>query len=202
MRSDHAPQTSVTLLERVREVPANPVAWNEFVGRYAPVIAGWCRRWGLQESDAADVTQDVLLLLAKKLRSFTYDPSRSFRGWLKTLAHHAWCDFVRERGRAGVGAGDTDHLVRLLSIEAGADFVERLNDSFDRELLDEAMAHTQLRVEPRTWQAFWQTAIDGKPGADVARALCLTPAAVYQARNRVQGMIQRTIRRLESADEP
>ena len=52
----------------------------EFMARYGPKIHAWCRRWGLQEADAQDVTQMVLLRLSVKVREFVYDPSRSFRG--------------------------------------------------------------------------------------------------------------------------
>jgi RNA polymerase sigma factor (sigma-70 family) len=195
------PGTSVTLLGRLGEVPANPAAWDEFVERYGPVIVGWCRRWGLQELDAADVTQTVLLHMADKLRSFTYDPSHKFRAYLRTVTYNAWCDFVHDRERAGVGSGDTETLDLLASIEAREDLLQRLDETFDRELLEEAMTQVRMRVEPRTWQAFWQTAIDGRPPAEVASDLGLTAAAVYQARNRVRGMIQQVVQRFESADD-
>ena len=54
-----------------------------------PLIHRWCRRWRLQEADAQDVAQDVLLKLHGRMATFNYDPSGSFRAWLKTLAHHA-----------------------------------------------------------------------------------------------------------------
>ena len=41
------------------------------------------------------------------MRSFAYDPGKSFRGWLRTLAHHAWADFIESRQRPGRGAGDS-----------------------------------------------------------------------------------------------
>ena len=66
------------------------------------------RKHGLQEADAQDVTQNVLLKLARKLREFSYDPSRSFRAWLKTLTHHAWSDFLESQQRAGLGSGARD----------------------------------------------------------------------------------------------
>ena len=59
---------------------------------YAPAIYRWCVRRGLQDTDAQDVTQQVLLQLATKLPAFTYDPARSFRAWLRTL---------RQRCRSG-----------------------------------------------------------------------------------------------------
>src|SRR5437870_4391041 len=55
--------TSVTLMMRVQEDPADPRAWDEFVERYQPMIRAWCLRWGSQPSDADDVAQQVLLKL-------------------------------------------------------------------------------------------------------------------------------------------
>ena len=101
MPEDHSSRTSVTLLGRLRQDPKDQAAWNDFVARYQPKILQWCRGWRLQESDAQDVTQAVLLKLSGLMAKFAYDPSRSFRGWLKTLTHHAWRDLVAERKRGG-----------------------------------------------------------------------------------------------------
>src|ERR1700730_17958938 len=93
--------TRITLLGRLRRDPTNQKAWNEFVDQYGPKIMGWCQKWNLQEADAQDVTQNVLLKLAEKLRDFTYDPSGSFRAWLKTVAQHACSDFRQSRQKPG-----------------------------------------------------------------------------------------------------
>ena len=73
MESNSDEATSPTLLARLRS-PSDQAAWDQFVERYSPRIYGWCRRWNLQEADAQDVTQDVLLRLADKMRTFAYDP--------------------------------------------------------------------------------------------------------------------------------
>ena len=52
-------RTSSTLLLRLRDL-SNEEAWEEFLTRYTPRIFAWCRRYNLQESDASDVTQEVL----------------------------------------------------------------------------------------------------------------------------------------------
>src|SRR5438309_2240050 len=93
--------TSPTLLGRLRLAPTDQAAWREFVERYGPRIHGWCRRWHLREEDAAEVTQCVLVRLAEKMRDFEYDPARSFRGWLKTLARRAWSDYLEYQKRQG-----------------------------------------------------------------------------------------------------
>src|SRR5262245_18672397 len=105
MADDLLPTTRVTLLSQLRHAPCDQAGWAEFIERYGRHIYRWCRRWRLQDADAEDVTQNILVKLTQKLRAFVYDPSRSFRGWLKTVAHHAWRDFEASRRHAQPGAG-------------------------------------------------------------------------------------------------
>jgi RNA polymerase sigma-70 factor (ECF subfamily) len=189
-------QTNATLLGRLRREPTDQEAWAQFVDHYGPRIYGWCRAWGLQDADAQDVTQTVLVRLAEKMRGFTYDPSRSFRGWLKTLAHHAWSDFLEGRRRRGTG-GDTGAPGRLEAVEAPADLAQRLEEAFDRELLDVAAGRVRQRVRPRTWDAFHLTALEGLSGAEAARRLGMQVAHVFVAKSEVRRMLADEIRRLE-----
>src|SRR5262245_12578742 len=142
--------TRVSLLGRLRRDPGDPAAWQEFVEHYGGKIYGWCRVWNLQEADAQDVTQNVLLRLSQKMGEFQYDPTRSFRAWLKTLTHHAWSDFLEVRRRPGQGSGDSQVMRLLDTVEARDDLMKRLDEEYDRELLREAMARVRLRVAPQT----------------------------------------------------
>src|SRR5262245_33500297 len=90
---------SLSLFTRLRANEAS--AWAELVQRYVPMIYQWCRDWHLQEADAQDLTQNVLLKLARRLRTFQYDPSKSFRAYLKTLARYAWCDLLTDSKAPG-----------------------------------------------------------------------------------------------------
>jgi len=197
---DHPSQTSSTLLGRLRRDPRDQAAWNDFVARYQPRILDWCRGWGLQESDAQDVTQAVLLKLSRSMATFVYDRSRSFRGWLKTIAHHAWRDLVAERKRAGAGSGDSRMGELLGNIQAGDGLVQQLDEEFRRELLDEAMARVQPRVAPRTWDAFRLTALEGCSGATAAARLQMKVAHIYVAKSEVKMMIREEVRRLEGTE--
>ena len=145
-------ETSASLLERVRQSPADPVAWGEFVDRYGLKIYRWCLRWNLQPADAEDVTQTVLLKLTEKMRNFTYDPSRSFRAWLKTVTHHAWRDYVDGLGPAERIGKDIQAL--LENQQAADDLDAYLDEEHRRTLLEEARCRVQKRVEPTTWEAF------------------------------------------------
>jgi RNA polymerase sigma factor (sigma-70 family) len=198
-RNDSA--TRVTLLGRLRRDPTNQTTWAEFVEHYGTKIFLWCRKWGLQEADSQDVTQNVLMKLADKIRTFQYDPSRSFRAWLKTLTHHAWSDFLQSRQRPGLGSGDSRVADMLHSVEARADLVKELEAEFDRELLEEAMARVRLRVAPQTWEAFRLTALEGLSGAEAAGAIPMKVAQVFVAKRRVQKMLSEEVAKLEGRNE-
>lgn len=190
--------TSATLLGRLRQVPPDQAAWARFADRYGRKIYGWCRQWKLQEADAEDVTQGVLLKLAEKMRGFEYDPARSFRAWLKTVTRHAWLDACGPRPAA---AGGSQAVERLQTVEAREDLVRRLDEEFDRELLDEASARVRERVAPKTWEAFERTALRGESGAEAGAALGMKVATVFVARSKVQKMLQEELQKLNAADE-
>jgi RNA polymerase sigma-70 factor (ECF subfamily) len=191
-------ETRLSLLVRLtRTGPGDERAWREFVDYYAPAIYRWCVRRGLQDTDAQDVTQQVLLLLATKLPAFTYDPSRSFRSWLRTLTHHAWADFLS--ARAAPASGHPGAWEALTSAEAREDLLQRIEDEFDLELLEQAMARVRTRVEPATWEAFRLTALEGVPAAEVAARLGKQVANVYVLRSNVQKLLQAEVVRLQSA---
>ena len=184
------PRTSPTLLGRLREAPTDGVAWERFVAQYGPPTLAWCRKRGLQHADAEDVTQEILVRLAKSLRTFSYDPSRSFRAWLRKVSVRAIGEYFGTLKPGERGSGDSDIFEILGSVQARVDLVAQYEAEFDLELLDEAMARVRLRVEPTTWEAFRASAVEKLSGSETARRLGLPLTAVYKARSRVQAMIR------------
>jgi RNA polymerase sigma-70 factor (ECF subfamily) len=197
MVRDAESETGSTLLVLLRD-PTDPQAWKAFVQRYTPVVAAWCRRWKLQNADVQEVTQEVLLKLARYLGRFPYDPAKGrFRDWLFAVARNAWSDIRESRRRAGWGSGDP-HVQRLLEEQADRDgLLEALDQEFQVEVYEEAQARVQLRVTRQTWQAFQLLAVEGLSGAQVAAKLHMKVAAVYVAKNRVQKMLQEEVHKLE-----
>jgi RNA polymerase sigma-70 factor (ECF subfamily) len=172
--------TSVSLLERLRG-PDEAVAWSRFVELYAPLVHRWARRTGLQEADAADLTQDVFAALVRKLPEFRYDRGKSFRGWLKTVTLNLWRDRVRKR-RPSPLDGTAPELADLA-------VPDELADAWDREhnahLAARALQLMQAEFQPATWKACWEHVVNGRPAAEVAAELGMTENAVYIARCRV-----------------
>ncbi len=185
--------TSITLMMRLRQAPADRQAWDEFVRCYQPMIRDWCLRWASRPDDAEDVAQEVMLKLLAAMKTFHYDPGRSFRAWLKTVTQNAWTDFVRSRRHESTE--DPDRFQAILDSRAALDDLRgRMEDAFDRELLDLAMRRVQKRVKPANWRAFQLTAIEERTGADAARELGMSVARVFIAKHRVEKMLEEEIR--------
>jgi RNA polymerase sigma-70 factor (ECF subfamily) len=188
--------TSTTLLRRVSADPADEAAWDAFVERYGRMIFRWCRRWNLQEADAEDVTQGVLLQLARQMRGFRYDPDGRFRAWLRTVAHRAWARFLESRKRPGNGTGDSEVHRFLESVPVRDEFVRRIEEEADRELYEHAAARVRARIMPHTWEAFRLLAVEGLSGKEAAERLGMTVGAAIVARSKVTRMLREELARL------
>ncbi len=165
------------------------------------MLLSWFRQRRLQDADAQDLTQEVLVRLADRLRSFQYDAARSFRGYLKTMAHHAWCDLLQARSRSTPGSGDSVVLQLLNDQSAPEELTQRFAREYDLELLERAQLQVQLRVEPRTWEAFRLTAHEGLSGSEVAKRVGMSVVAVFKAKSKVQKMLQEIVQQFDHDTE-
>jgi RNA polymerase sigma-70 factor (ECF subfamily) len=178
------PETRASLLVRARDLRDGP-AWTLFAEIYGPLIHGFARKKGLQEADAADLTQDVLASVAQAIRKLDYDPARgSFRGWLFTAVRHRLSRYLRHRPHQPPGSGDTDMLDLLEQQPAKAESA-LWDTEFERRLFHWAAEQVRPTVSDSTWQAFWQTTVEARPPKEVARALGIAVTAVYMAKSRV-----------------
>ena len=195
-----APATRLSLLVRLRE-PRDDAAWSQFVELYAPLVYGFARKHGLQDADAADLTQDVLQAVSGGIRRFEYDPRRgSFRGWLFTVVRNKLRNFLATRNRPGRGSGDSDAQRLLQELPApDEDPSAWWDQEYERHVFAWAAEQVRGAFSEATWQAFWQTAVEGKTGPQTARQLGLSVAAVYLAKGRVMARLKELIR--ETLDE-
>ena len=188
--------TNVSLLRRVRRAGRDPHAWNEFVERYGRRIYEWCVLRKLQSADAEDVTQNVLTKLAIRLETFDYDPSMTFRGWLRRITENAVVDFFRDRQSRG--AVTNESIDQLNDAAARADLSQRLEAAFDLELFEEAKARVRRRVENKRWLAWELTAVRNEPGEQVAEALEMKLPSVYSSRYQIQKLTASEVQALDS----
>jgi RNA polymerase sigma-70 factor (ECF subfamily) len=180
--------TSASLLERLRQ-PGQEQAWTRFVQLYTPLLYHWACRLGLNEADAADLVQDVLTLLVRKLPEFTYDHHKSFRAWLRTVTLNCWRN-RRRRAELPRAANPPD----LDSLSADADAADAFADKEYRQwLVGRALELMQAEFQPTTWKACWECVVAGRPAAEVAAELGISVGAVYMAKSRVLSRLRQEL---------
>jgi RNA polymerase sigma-70 factor (ECF subfamily) len=175
--------TSLSLLNRAQQ--SDPAAWSRLCHLYAPLVYEWCRRAGLQDSDAHDVGQEVFVVVHRRMSDFRRTaPGESFRGWLWGITRNKLREHFRrvvaQPARLGGNAPAVD--------AAGADSLGDLEASSpgtDAILMRRALELIRPNFDEVTWRAFWRMAIDGQRSTDVASELDLTPGAVRQAKFRI-----------------
>src|SRR4051812_42154661 len=172
--------TSASLLQRLRHAN-DPAAWARLVELYTPLLYHWAERLGQQNADAADLVQDVFVVLVRKLPEFEYDRQKSFRAWLRTVTVNRWRDAQRSRV-----AQPLDHESPALANLEVEDPTELFDAAEYRSYLTgRALRLIQADFPGPTWQAFWECVVEQRPAADVAAELGVTVNAVYLARGRV-----------------
>ena len=189
--------TRPSLLVRIRDA-RNAEAWSQFVDLYAPLVYGFARKYGLQDADAADLTQEVMRAVAAAARHLEYDPQRgSFRGWLFTITRNKLRNFLTARRRHEQPAGETAQELLDQQPAREAEQEAQWELEHQRRLFEWAAGQVRGEVQESTWQAFWQTAVDGKSGREVAQSLQMSVAAVYLAKSRVMARLKQRISEAE-----
>lgn len=192
------PETRRSLLVRLRD-PRDRAAWEDFVSLYGPLAYRFVRRRGLQDADAADVTQNVLHAVAQGLSGFDYNPAIGrFRSWLFEVVRRQLAKWQRGRARSMKASGGTNYADELEQIPApdGAE-IDLWEREYERQRFLWAGNRVQAHVDPVAWQAFWRTAVDGESPEETARVLGLSVGAIYTAKSRVLARIREEVRACE-----
>lgn len=179
-------QTSSTLLQRLRR-PEDRAAWERFVELYTPLLYYWARRMGLRAEDAADLVQEVFLVLVRKLPQFEYDPHKSFRSWLRTVA-------LREGLRKPSASMENGVPLDELAVP---DTAEALwEEEYRQHLAQQALTLMKADFQPATWKACWEYVVNERPAAEVAAELGISVGAVHAARFRVLTRLRQEMREM------
>lgn len=163
----------------------DPDAWRQFADLYGPLVYYWCRGFGLQPQDAADVFQEVFGAVVRAVGDFKHEGG-TFRGWLWTIVRNKVRDHHRRQADRGVAIGGSVALQRLAELP---EIIPESMSGDDRDeinsLLHRALDNVRTQVEQRTWQAFWLAAVEGVEVANIASDLEMSSNNVRQAKCRV-----------------
>jgi RNA polymerase sigma factor (sigma-70 family) len=143
-------------------------------------------------ADADDVAQQVLLKLLTAMKQYRRQAGSGFRGWLKTVTHNAWLDFVTSRHTSAQYPGSIDSITD--SNDALADLEKQMQRAFEHELLELAMRRVEQRVKPSTWEAFRLAAIENLQGIEAAGRLNMDVSNVFVPKHRVLKLLEEEVR--------
>ncbi len=193
-----SPSTRASLLLRLRD-PQDHEAWLEFVTLYEPVAYRLLRRHGLQDADAREVMQELLLAVSRNIDR--WDPAEergSFRAWLRRVARNLVINWLKNRQRHTVAAGGSDMqaMFNMLPADSDQETVE-FDHELRRAMFQQAAEQVRGEFQPGTWQAFWETGVVGSSPAEAAKKLGMTVGAVRVAKCRVLARLQAAVNEME-----
>ncbi|MFO0998761.1 MAG: sigma-70 family RNA polymerase sigma factor [Planctomycetaceae bacterium] len=196
---DEIPETRDSLLIRVADA-RDRAAWELFAHIYRPVVYKVARMRGLQDADAQDVAQQVLISVSKALPNWERrDETTRFRHWLCRMARNATINMLTRQPKDRAAGGEIS-LVDIPERFIDNDLDLQLDREYRRHLFRQAAEQVRSRADAITWQAFAMTMIDGLSITETAERLQRTEAVVYAARSRIMRRLKDAAQALE--DEP
>src|SRR5262249_55549169 len=137
--------------------------------------------------------------VARSAGRFDYDPRRgAFRGRLFTVGRNKLPNFLGNQRRQGQSKGDTRGPQSLQQKPPPDHRAEKKRGRPEETpAVPRGAEQVRTSVQGATWQAFWQTAVEGKSGQEVAHMLGMSVAAVYLAKSRVMARLKEQIRQLQ-----
>jgi RNA polymerase sigma-70 factor, ECF subfamily len=177
--------TSLSLIERLKGAPPDASDWGRLQGIYLPMIEGWLRRVPGLGDESADLAQEVLVVVFRKIGHFDRQREGSFRAWLRQVTVNQVRNYRRQRQRRpAAGLDHADGFLDQLSDPAG-ELAREWDRDHDQRVVERLLALVQADFNPKTWQAFQRFGVDGEPAAKVAAELGMTENSVILAKARV-----------------
>jgi RNA polymerase sigma-70 factor (ECF subfamily) len=181
--------TSLTLLEQARR--GNDNAWQQISKAYLPLITGWLRRQSIRPQDADEISQEVMIVVLKRLVEFEHSGNvGAFRSWLRKITAFQIRSYTRKHLKLLPVGGDTFHK-HVQALEDDASELSREWDRrHDQHVVRGLLEWVQTSIEPKTFQAFKKLVLDELPAERVADELKMSLGSVYSAKSRVMRKIR------------
>ncbi len=189
--------TRASLILRLRNAD-DVVAWDEFVETYSPVVFRVARARGLQQADADNLVQEVMLKICQSIETWLERDDRGkFRAWLISIARNESVDLLTQRATRTIakGGGATDHAIT--DREQADQLTALIDREYERAVFEWAAKQVRASVAEHTWQAFWLTHIQGLSVQQAADQLGVRPGNIYFGRSRVMSRLRELVSRYE-----
>ena len=189
-------ETRQSLIVRLKN-EHKELAWRDFVCAYEGFLKQLARRQGVPERHVPDITQQILLTIARSIDGWKDDGNAaSFRRWLSTVSRNVVIRFMsRERKQAG-GIGGSDLVAQLQNVEDKPD--EHYIRRYQHELIVWAAEVVRHEFLETSWRAFWATVIEERPVDEVALELDVSPGSIYMSRSRIIARIKMKVAEVQN----
>ena len=175
------PSISLSFLDRLRA--GKQEDWDRFVMLFSPVVYHWVKRSGLQDSDIADICQEVFSAAYLGLGAFHKDSQGgSFRGWLYRVTQSKVKDYYRRKKKTEAAEGVAQEFDAYYEEDSDA---EPNPQQVTKILMERAIRMIQDDYDPKTWAAFQAVTVNGRLPADVAVEIGISVGSVYVAKSRI-----------------
>lgn len=193
------PETRDSLLVQVRS-PENREAWDQFAQIYRPVIYRLARQKGLQDADAQDLAQQVLMSVAAAIGHWEKSSeSVRFRHWLRRVARNAIINALSRRPHDRAAGGTSVQELLMEQPDQDLESNAQIEVEYRRELYLRAARLVRGDVEPETWQAFEMTVIENRSIDDAAIELHRPVGTIYAARSRIMRRLREAVQQLDES---
>jgi RNA polymerase sigma-70 factor (ECF subfamily) len=187
--------TRLSLLLRIRNLQDSE-SWKEFIDIYTPFLYRVLGRLGLGDADAQDVIQETFAVVMSHIGDFEYDPSRSFRAWLATVARN------KARRIRRFAAGGTANVGLVHAAPAPEPDLDQIIEAeWEKTVLELATREVEGRFGKVVMEAFRLAALERMPNEQVAEQLGIDVGYVYVCKSRVKKALTNAVKRIRAYEE-
>jgi RNA polymerase sigma-70 factor, ECF subfamily len=141
---------------------------------------------GYQDADAADLVQDVFVILWQKLPEFSYDADQSFHAWLKTVFLNRYRSRLRQRHPLTNGTRFENKSAPMLGCTFDEDDL--------RFLIRRAFRVIEGEFSPLYRDVFRQYVIENCDASAVASRFDVSLGTVYVIKSKVLNRLRDTMK--------
>lgn len=179
--------TPASLLFRLKTAEPS-AAWEKFIELYTPLLVQWAKRLGQQDSDCADLVQDVFLILWQQLPHFDYNAEKSFHAWLKTVFLNRHRTRLRQKSPTPIELNGVDFNI--------AEAHEGIDPEDTLFLIKQAFRLIEEEFSPLHQQVFRLYVLENRDPEEVARELGIRPGTVYGIKSKILSRLRQEISHL------
>lgn len=192
--------TQPSLLSRIRN-PADKDAWRDFDEQYGELIVRYARSRGVQQSDAEDIRQVVMLNLARAMNQFQYSPAKGkFRNYLGRVVRNT---IIQLNSRPKIKQNALDSYVTdTVPSEEYVNNDELWDQEWMRHHYRMAMKTIRISFDPKSIEVF-DRLLAGELVTHVATSFNLTTQAVHKIKQRIRNRLKIQIAvQIQEEDKP